>query len=120
MPRICGRQKNRNNVPFKDIEEFYRRTIFMPYFDDLLCSLKQLFISHKDTIKSLQYVLPCLADDNPFSCLKPAVQFYEDDLLGYQDIIEAATDMQTQYFTTMFVEYRPALRKLTDVEVLKL
>lgn len=73
MPRICVRQKIRNNMPFKDIEEFYRRTLFIPYLDVLLCSLKQRFISHKETIKSLQYVLPSLAVDNPFSYLKPAV-----------------------------------------------
>jgi hypothetical protein len=51
-------------------------TEFIPYLDDLFCSLKQRFLSHKDTIKSLQYVLPSLTVDKPFSCLKPAVQFY--------------------------------------------
>jgi len=69
----------------KGIEEFYRRTIFIPYLHDLLCSLKERFISHEDTIKSLE----SLAFDSLFSCLKPAVRFYEENLSGYQDIIEA-------------------------------
>lgn len=78
--------KNRNNVPFQDIEEFYRRTIFIPHLDDLLSLLKERFISHnshKDTVALLQYILPSLAVDSLFSCLKPAVQFYEEDLPGY-------------------------------------
>lgn len=118
MPRICGRQKNRNNVPFKDIEEFYRRTIFIPYLDDLLCSLKQRFISHKDTIMSLQYVLPSLAVDNPFSCLKPAVQFYEDDLPGYQDIIEAEFKLWQSKWKTVGSKFRPlnAIETLTNCD----
>ncbi|KAF0702443.1 52 kDa repressor of the inhibitor of the protein kinase-like, partial [Aphis craccivora] len=117
MPRICGRQNNRNNVPFKDIEEFYRRTIFIPYLDDLLCSLKQLFLSHKDTIKSLQYVLPSLAVDNPFSYLKPAVQFYEDDLPGYQDIIEAEFTLWQSKWKTVGPKFRPlnAIETLTNL-----
>lgn len=80
------------NVPFKDIEEFYRRTIFIPYLDDLLCSLKEgtFYISQRHCYNVITVsIMPYSAADNPFSCLKPAVKFYEDDLPGYQDITEA-------------------------------
>lgn len=86
---------------------FQRRKIFIPYLDDLLCSLKEGFISHKDTtINLFQYVQPYLAVDGPFLCLNPVVQFYEEDLLVYQDIIEAEFKLWRSKWKTIGSKFR--------------
>ncbi|CAI6357467.1 unnamed protein product [Macrosiphum euphorbiae] len=43
MPRICITQRNRQNVPFQNTEEFYRRTVFIPHLDDIILSLHERF-----------------------------------------------------------------------------
>lgn len=48
-----------------------------------------------------------LAVDNPFSCLKSAVQFYEDDLPGYQYIIEAEFKLWQSKWKTVGSKFRP-------------
>lgn len=89
MPRICITQRNRQNVPFQNTKEFYKRTVFIPHLDDILLSLNERFLSHHEIINSLQYVLPNMIVDKPYSNLKTAVTFYQNDLKSYDDIIEA-------------------------------
>lgn len=101
-------KKNQNKVSFKDIEDFYRRTIFNPYLDDLLCSLEERFISRTDTIEPLLYVLPSLPLIDNYHVLKPAVQFYEEDLSSYQYIIEAKFKLcQSKWKTVIGSKFRP-------------
>jgi len=57
--------------------------------DDLIIALTERFIPHNKTITSLQYVIPSIVVEKPFSYLKKAVKFYENDLPGLNDIIEA-------------------------------
>lgn len=62
--------------------------------------------------------MPSLAVDNPFSCLKPAVQFYEDDLPGYQDIIETEFTLWQSKWKTVGPKFRPlnAIETLTNCD----
>lgn len=46
-------------------------------------------------------MLPSLAADSPFSYLKPAVKFYEDNLPGHQDIIEAKFELLHSMWRTV-------------------
>lgn len=89
MPRICITQRNSQNVPFQSTQEFYRKTVFIPHLDDILLSLNERFLSHNEIINSLQYVLPNMIIDKPYPINKIAVTFYQDDLKGFDDIIEA-------------------------------
>ena len=52
-------------------------------------ALNVRFISHNETITSLQYVLPSIVVKKPYSYLKIAVEFYENDLPRLNDVIEA-------------------------------
>jgi len=51
--------------------------------------------------------LPSLAVDSPFSYLKPAIQFYEEDLLGYRDITEAEFKLWQSKWKTVGSKFRP-------------
>lgn len=54
-----------------------------------MMALNERFIPYNETINSLQYVLPSIVVEKPFPYLKKAVEFYENDLPGLNDIIEA-------------------------------
>ncbi|KAL4104264.1 hypothetical protein QTP88_019573 [Uroleucon formosanum] len=58
LRRISSSQRNRSNVPSNNIEEYYKKSIFIPYLDDLMMALNVRFIPHNETITSLQYILP--------------------------------------------------------------
>lgn len=106
MPRICITQRNRQNVPFQNTQEFYRRTVFIPHLNDILLSLNERFLSHHEIINSLQFVLPNMIVDKPYSNLKTAVTFYQNDLKGYDDIIEAEYQLWQSKWN--LVESRPS------------
>ena len=42
-PRVCGRQKNRTNVVTDSAEEYFRISIYIPYMDSMISSLKSRF-----------------------------------------------------------------------------
>ena len=43
IPRRCGRQNKRNNMPGGTPEVYYRRVLFIPFLDDLLEQLESRF-----------------------------------------------------------------------------
>ncbi|XP_022182999.1 52 kDa repressor of the inhibitor of the protein kinase-like [Myzus persicae] len=101
MPRICSSQRNRSNVPSNNIEEYYKKSIFIPYLDDLMMALNERFIPHNETITSLQYVLP-------------TVEFYENDLPGLNDVIEA----EYEIWQAKWKNIEDNLRPTTAIEAL--
>ena len=40
VPRLTGKQTQRNNVPATSPEEYYRRPVTLPFIDHLLVELK--------------------------------------------------------------------------------
>ncbi|GBM12527.1 repressor of the inhibitor of the protein kinase [Araneus ventricosus] len=80
IPRVCRLQTARNNVPYSTEEEYYRRAVYVPYLDDFCNSLKECFESHKETVASLQHILPEFCTKTDFYSLEAAFKFYEEDL----------------------------------------
>ncbi|XP_050434024.1 52 kDa repressor of the inhibitor of the protein kinase-like [Adelges cooleyi] len=115
IPRTCSNQKNRSNVPFNNIEDFYKKTIFIPYLDDLIMALNERFFPHNETIISLQFVLPRIIVEKPFFNLKKAVEFYKSDLPGLNDIIEAEYEIWQAKWKNIEENLRPA----TAIEALR-
>lgn len=92
-PRVCKIQKNRANTPHKTTEEYYRLTLFLPYVDDLICSLKERFLSHGETISALKNIIPEYAVKKDFLDIQPSISFYEDDLSIYSDVIKSEWEL---------------------------
>ncbi|XP_050432592.1 52 kDa repressor of the inhibitor of the protein kinase-like [Adelges cooleyi] len=115
IPRTCSNQKNRSNVPFNNIEDFYKKTIFIPYSDDLIMALNERFLPHNETIISLQFVLPRIIVEKPFFSLKKAVESYKSDLPGLNDIIEAEYEIWQAKWKNIEENLRPA----TAIEALR-
>jgi hypothetical protein len=46
-PRVAARQVYRSNQPSENVEEFFRISIFIPYLDSIISSLRnRLFSTH--------------------------------------------------------------------------
>lgn len=80
IPRIVGIQRHRTNISCNTPEEYFRRSIFLPHLDDFICSLNERFTEHKTVLSSLQQVVPKYAKSSPFASIKPALEFYKEDL----------------------------------------
>ncbi|XP_044751693.1 52 kDa repressor of the inhibitor of the protein kinase-like [Coccinella septempunctata] len=88
LPRFCRLQTTRNNVPYTTEEEYYRRAVYVPYLDDFCEALRERFQSHKDTIISLQNILPQFCIRTDITSLEAALKLYEPDL-SFNDIVRS-------------------------------
>ncbi|GBM55981.1 hypothetical protein AVEN_45130-1 [Araneus ventricosus] len=61
-------------------EEYYRGAVYVPYLDDFCNLLKKRFESHKETVASLQHILPEFCNKTDFYSSEAAFNFYEEDL----------------------------------------
>ena len=46
LPRRCGRQTHRSNIPAENPKEYFRRTITIPILDHLLAEMGTRFSKH--------------------------------------------------------------------------
>ncbi|GBO01513.1 hypothetical protein AVEN_36108-1 [Araneus ventricosus] len=88
IPRVCRLQTARNNVPDSTEEEYYRRAVYVPYLDDFCNSLKERFESHKETVASLQHILPEFCTKANFYSLEAAFNFYEE-YLSHKEVVQS-------------------------------
>ncbi|GBM35490.1 hypothetical protein AVEN_257189-1 [Araneus ventricosus] len=75
IPRVCHLQTARNNVPYSTEEEYYRRAVYVPYLDYFCNSLNERFESHKETVASLQHILPEFCTKTDFYSLEAVFSF---------------------------------------------
>ena len=82
-PRHAVRQTNRANPPSTSTEEFYRRSLFVPYLDSLISSLTNRFAPDNKTSYSLlslhPYQMAKLSKDQFLSQIKHVGEFYNLD-----------------------------------------
>lgn len=76
MPRIAGRQNNRNNVPAHTPEEYYRRAIFFPFLDGILTQITLRFCNHEAAVLRLCGLLPKFAPNVSFRDIEEGVVHY--------------------------------------------
>ena len=80
VPRRCRRQTNRDNTPAEDSIEYYRRTLTIPFLDQLLVEMNSRFSStQRRAVLSLSLVPAVMHDDWKARALELA-EFYKADL----------------------------------------
>lgn len=57
-PRICGRQTYRSNYESDSAEDYFRKSIFIPYLDHLISALETRFSKEHEMLFSLFNILP--------------------------------------------------------------
>lgn len=58
MPRIVQRQTMRANVSSNTPEEYFRRTVFVPFLDSFIGQLEQRFTAHQGVLGKFQILIP--------------------------------------------------------------
>ena len=84
LPRRCGRQRHRSNVPAQTPTEYYRRTITVPMLDQLLSEMVTRFSKHQQTALKGLYLIPSVLSTKPMEDITPSLcqleEMYGDDL----------------------------------------
>ena len=90
IPRRCGRQLHRNNVPADDPRTYYRRCISVPLVDHLLAELETRFSPHHRVallgLCLIPSALVTLPDPDVKNHLAKLVDLYEDDLASPESV----------------------------------
>lgn len=79
-PRIVGCQTLRTNVPAENVEEYFRRAIFIPFLDGLINELQERFSGENRNAMQAMFLIPQNLLKMPESSLECMKQYYEDDL----------------------------------------
>ncbi|XP_052804678.1 52 kDa repressor of the inhibitor of the protein kinase-like [Mya arenaria] len=80
MPRRCGRQTQRSNVPADNVEQYYERAVFLPFVD----SMSQQPNLRFNTMTQQACLAFCLLPNNIASATQESMlallDFYRDDM----------------------------------------
>ena len=82
LPRRCGHQTARSNIPGDTPESYYRRTNSIPFLDELITHLKSRFtVIQQKAVMGMTIATSVLMDETiPTSSLGDLLQQYSDDL----------------------------------------
>jgi hypothetical protein len=83
LPRIFGRQNNRNNVPARTSEECYRRAVFLPFVDGILTQMSLRFCNCEAAVLRLCGLLSKFAPNVSFRDIEEGVDHYATLLYLY-------------------------------------
>ena len=84
LPRLCGRQTHRLNIPSQTPKEYYRRNITIPLVDHILSELASRFSKHQQTAVTGLMLIPSVLVTKTLaevqSQLAQLRDMYSDDL----------------------------------------
>ena len=64
LPRLCGRQTHRSNIPSQTPKEYYRLTITIPLLDHMLSEMASRFSKHQQTAVTGLLLVPSILVTN--------------------------------------------------------
>jgi hypothetical protein len=74
-----SRSVYRSNVQYTTVEEYYRRSTYIPVLDDTICQLHERFQNHNKLINSLHKILPYHCINVNYNEIEECVHFYFGD-----------------------------------------
>ena len=83
LPRCCSRQTAQNNTPGETPDIYYKRTISIPFLDELISHLNSRFSEiQKKAIMGMRIVSSVFMDDSqlPASNIQEVLEYYHEDL----------------------------------------
>lgn len=98
MPRLCGRQQHRENVPAEGVEEYYRKSLSVPFLDHMIVELNTRFIDGQQHVPGGNAVIPELLQENTTwkDDFKGFTHAYQDDLES--NSVEAELDLWERWW----------------------
>ena len=81
IPRtVFTRQANCNNVPAELPQEYYKRVLIIPLFDNIVSEMKLWFEKVTCRENKLLWLVPSVLCDTELNIFGELVEIYEDDL----------------------------------------
>ncbi|KAL4153702.1 hypothetical protein QTP88_001535 [Uroleucon formosanum] len=111
MPRLAKRQKNRDNIPTKDPEEYFRITLFLPFLDLFVQQLNDRFVNHQNIISGFQMFVKSSEFDE--EKLRELVEFYANDVDDF-DRVKSETILWNRYLTDSNKQYNSVIQILNE------
>ena len=96
LPRLNIRQRNRVNVPAGSPQEYFKRSIFIPFLDHVLGDLKERFADHNSAVYCLSTLIPAFIHQYSFDDLLPALEMYDKFVDDYPNKLRSEFDLWKQ------------------------
>ena len=82
VPRISQCQRHRSNLEYISVEDYFKKTISIPFLDHLIADITSRFTNHTKQAATLQRLLPhnITPSSSLLSSMNEAISFYCDDL----------------------------------------
>lgn len=112
LPRRCGRQISRNNVPAEEPCEYFKRAITIPFLDHLLHAFEHRFDTEQLRVARGLSLVPATMKNNPQwkQNAMDLASFYEDDLPSSHNI-----DMELVSWAIRWSEQQDNLPSRPDI-----
>ncbi|KAJ8889000.1 hypothetical protein PR048_008494 [Dryococelus australis] len=121
IPCRVARQRDRDNVPAATAEEYYRKSVYIPFIDYVRSHLSDRFAKHRDIVTSLQQVVTSkLTSQTEVLNLKRCIELYSgvlrdaNSLNSELDITERTSNALQERFLTV-PELYPNICKLLEI-----
>ena len=76
MPRVTAQQKHRNNPPANDPEEYYLRSVYIPFLDHIIAELDERFQNHNAVALRFSCLIPKFISSYEFVDVAPVFEIY--------------------------------------------
>lgn len=106
-PRVVARQQHRDNPPYTTPEEYFKRTVFIPYLDMLNSELSALFLQHQNECLKLQFLVPKFLKNASFDDIINAVQFYGVDITASVSAVKSEFERWQKKWSTTPIDDCP-------------
>ena len=83
IPKRCSRQSARENHPGSTVEEYYQRSLAVPFLDHLISKIGTRFIFHSLTAMRCLGIVP--------SCFSSSEKATDDEIVAFFDDVDAAS-----------------------------
>lgn len=124
VPRLAGRQKNRDNYEGGP-EEYFRSSILIPFLDHLLEQLESRFLKHRELLSKIQNILPYKCTELDSEGIRATVATFEaewpNDMTGSVDDFVAEFTMWRRYtiLNTKFVSFWSILNRILVSDIVQ-
>ncbi|XP_043065493.1 52 kDa repressor of the inhibitor of the protein kinase-like [Drosophila ficusphila] len=110
VPRRVGRQNNRDNY-FGSPEEYYRRSIFIPFLDKYLEELDSRFLEHRALLSMIQNIIPAKCAELDEEAIKKTASVFEEkwpnDITGSVEELQVDIKLWKRFCSNIPEKERP-------------
>lgn len=105
--RLAKKQMYRANTPSESPEDYYRKTVFIPFLDFLVQNMVDRFENHKNIISNLHGILPQNVETSSIENIMQCAQFYSSDINVLPNILKGEIEMWFQKWSLTDIKDRP-------------